>query len=279
MTGPRLTTFLVVVASVWAMSASRSPQWLESKSAHYTLFYQAGFEEDVEFTRRWLSATERLMNSKYGASPERYYMSVYLRPAPVGAVTAVQSGHIQCCTTTDTGIRTGTLELLTRSSPVWKEGNLVSSLGLPKNGDDYHAKVIVSEYIPIGHYAVQDARASGGWSYYSAPAWFVQGLQEYDAIFHSTDSNRAVTRQRLFQWAKANVSQFSCCSPALKIGDAYNGGATFMAFLAAEFGEDIHARLLRNAAPTFDAALTDETRYASTRLFERFQQWLDTLRP
>ena len=44
----------------------------------------------------------------------------------------------------------------------------MSSLGLPKDGEDYHAKVLMSEYIPIGHYAVQDSRPAGGWRYYSA---------------------------------------------------------------------------------------------------------------
>ena len=77
------------------------------------------------------------------------------------------------------GRRVGTLRLLSRSAPVWKSGNFKSSLGLPKAGDDYHAKVLMSEYIPIGHYAVQDARPNGGWKYYDAPNWFVQGLQEY----------------------------------------------------------------------------------------------------
>jgi hypothetical protein len=33
-------------------------QWLESKGAHYTVFYQAGFEDDAAFTRKWLDATE-----------------------------------------------------------------------------------------------------------------------------------------------------------------------------------------------------------------------------
>jgi hypothetical protein len=74
-------------------------------------------------------------------------------------------------------MRTGTIRLLTRSASIWKSNNLTSSLELAKAGDDYHAKVLVSEYVPIGHYAVQDSRASGGWQYYSAPEWFVQGLR------------------------------------------------------------------------------------------------------
>jgi hypothetical protein len=272
---------LMILAVVIGAAPSRvDAQWLESKALHYTVFYQAGFEQDVEFTRKWLDATEALMKSKYRSTPGRYFMSIYLLPEPTGDIDAVQSGQNQCCTQSKSGVRTGTIRLLTRSASVWKARNLASSLGLPKAENDYHAKVLVSEYIPIGHYAVQDSRSTGGWQYYSAPAWFVQGIQEYDAIFHSTDSNRTVTRRRLFQWAKANSLQFTCCSPSLTTTDPYNGGATIMAFLASEFGEDIHARLLRNPANTFEAAWATETqRYQPAQLFDRFRRWLDGPQP
>jgi hypothetical protein len=270
----------ILLALILGAAPSRADaQWLEFEGAHYTVFYQIGYEPDVEFTRKWLDATEQLMRTKYGAMPDSYRVSVYLLPAPADGIDAIQSGQNQCCTLA-AGVRTGVIRLLTRSAPVWKADNMTSSLGLPKAGDDYHAKVLVSEYIPIGHYAVQDSRSADGWQYYGAPEWFVQGLQEYDAIFHSTDSNGTVTAKRLLQWAKANSTKFSCCSPIITIAEPYNGGATFMAFLAAEFGESIHARLLRNSASTFDAALTIETKpYSARQLFERFQQWLDTVQP
>jgi len=270
---------LALFAGVLLFNASpfiADSQWIESKSAHYTVYYNAGYEKDAEFTRTWLDKTEILMKSKYGVTADHYRMSIYLLPAPANKVDTVQSGHIHCCTPTDKGMLTGTIELLSRSAPVWKTGNLTSSLGLAKTSDDYHAKVLMSEYIPIGHYAVQDGRASGGWKYYDAPPWSVQGLQEYDAIFHTTDSNRTMTAKKLLEWAKSNPTKFSCCSPKLAITDHYNGGASFMAFLATEFGESIHARLLRNPANTFEAALANETKpYSLVELFDRFRKWLD----
>ena len=246
-------------------------EWLRFTSAHYTVFYQAGFEKDVEFTRRWLDATEQLMMSKYGVTPDRYRMSVYLRPAPADGINPNQSGRNRCCTNGE-----GQVDLLALSAPVWKQSAFRSSLGLPKDGEDYHAKVIVSEYIPIGHYAVQDARSNGGWRYYSAPNWFVQGLQEYDAIFHSTQRNKTDTKASLLAWAKANRPTFACCATGLTMSDDYNGGAAFMTFLEAQFGEDIHAGLLRDGSATFESALANQTKpYQLPLLYDRFRAWLD----
>lgn len=270
----------VMLVSLFASPHRADAQWLEAKNVHYSIFYQAGYEKDVEFTQTWMNRAEQLMKDKYAVTPDHYYLSVYLLPSSSGDINTVQSGQNQCCTRESAGISTGTIKLLARSAPVWKEADLTSSLGLPKTGEDFHAKVLMSEYIPIGHYAVQDSRPSGGWRYYSAPEWFVQGLQEYDAIFHTTDANRTTTVKRLLEWAKGNPAKFACCSPNLTISDVYNGGATFMAFLAMQFGEDIHARLLRSSAPTFDAALAEVTSpYPLPELFHRFRNWLDTVQP
>jgi len=258
------------VALVLGAVAQAPDRWLDARSAHYSVFYQPGYERDEQFTRRWLDASEQLMKNKYGVTPGRYTMSVYLLPAPAGGIDTDQSGQNQCCSN-----GTGTIRLLTLSAPVWKTSSVRSSLGLPKSGEDYHAKVIVSEYIPIGHYAVQDSRPAGGWKYHDAPEWFVQGLQEYDAIFHSTDRNSTETKAALLGWAKGNAGMFSCCAPGLTIADAYNGGAAFMTFLATQFGEDVHARLLRDPAPTFEAALANQTKpYELPLLYDRFRAWL-----
>lgn len=272
---PRRLLVLGFVLLLIGLPSQARQQWIESRRAHYTVLYQAGYEKDAQFATKWMDRAEQLMKTKYGVTPDHYHISVYLLPAPAGEIDVNQSGQNRCCSTTASGIKTGTIKLLTLSSPTWTP-NLKSSLGLPKNGEDYHAKVLLSEYVPIGHYTVQDQRKSGGWSYYDAPNWFVQGLQEYDAIFHTTDYNRTATTKRLLEWAKRNPTKFNCCTPGLGIADDYNGGATFMAFLAEKFGEDIHARLLRNSSPTFAAALASETKpYSLAELFSLFQKWLD----
>jgi hypothetical protein len=244
-------------------------------TAHYTVFTRDGAEADLEFARRWLDAAEKLMATKYHVVPDRYRMSVNLLYRPENDIDATQSGQNRCCSRDDQGRKTGTIFLLGPAAPIWKERKLLSSLGLPKDGEDYHAKVLMSEYIPIGHYAVQDSRPMGGWQYYSAPQWFVQGLQEYDAIYHTTETNRTRTADTLMKWARQNEGRFACCTNGVELADDYNGGAAFMAFLAAEFGEGIHERLLRSGASTFDEALASETKpYSQIELLSRFRQWV-----
>jgi len=250
-------------------------QWIETKRPHYSIFAQPGYEADVELARTWMDRAETLMKSKYGVVPDRYRISLYLHPAPTGSANVGLAVN-RCCTPDASGLKTGTIDYLAPSAPAMRAAaNALSSLGMPKNDPSYHAKVIVSEYIPIGHYAVQDSRPSGGWRYYDAPDWFVQGLQEYDAIFHTTETNRTVTAGKLVEWAKRNPATFACCEKGLAIGDVYNGGATFMAFLAADSSEDVHARLLRSGAATFEAALLEVTKAQTMdEVFGRFRKWL-----
>jgi hypothetical protein len=246
-----------------------------STMVHYTILTRPGSDADVEFGRRWLDAAEQLMATKYHVVPDRYYMSVNLLYRPENDIDTTQSGQVRCCATDGQDRKTGTIFLLGPSAPIWKERPLVSSLGLPKDGEDYHAKVLMSEYIPIRHYAVQDSRPAGGWQYYSAPEWFVQGLQEYDGIYHTTATNRTQTGAALRKWARQNVGRFACCTNGIELADVYNGGAAFMAFLAAEFGEGVHERLLRSGAPTFEEALTSETKPLSqSELVGRFRGWV-----
>jgi hypothetical protein len=259
---------------VMGVSRPAGAQWLEMQKDRYSVFYRSGFERDAALVSTWADRAEQLMRDKYGVTQRHYRLSIYLDDAPTPQVD-VNTARIQCCSGGPDSIKVGRIEMLTPSADAFKNVTAISSLGLPKNDPSYHAKILMSEYIPTGHYEAQDSRPAGGWRYYSAPNWFVQGLQEYDAIFHTTDRNRDTTASRLSAWAASHASAFTCCSPELSIADDYNGGAAFMAFLAWQFGEDVHARMLRDTSATFFEALTAQTKpYSRTELFARLQQWL-----
>jgi hypothetical protein len=273
---PHTTLILSLLFGVAAVPFSQGP-WIEVRSAHYSVFYQAGFEEDAQRVRIWADDAERVMKEKYGVVPTHYRMSIYLQPAATTNADA-NTARNHCCHSVGGTDSVGTIDMLAPST--MKNTTDMSSLGVPKSSDDYHVKILVSEYIPIGHYEAQNARPSGGWKYYSAPNWFVQGLQEYDAIFHSTAANRDSTSKLLSAWAVSHRATFSCCAPDVGTTDAYNGGAAIVTFLAVQFGEGIHSRILHSSAATFGDALTEQTKpYTRSQLFEQFKKWLEAGAP
>ena len=61
------------------------PSWAqfnEFKTANYSVFYQPGYEKDLEFARNWLERSEALLKQKYGVSFTGYHVDVYLYPEP-----------------------------------------------------------------------------------------------------------------------------------------------------------------------------------------------------
>jgi len=265
---------VAIVTLAGTRSARSQVPWIEVRLAHYSIFYQPGFESDVRSVQGLADAAERLMQEKYGVQPRHYRMGIYLFPVPTADIDVSHARNV-CCTPSAGSDSVGRIEMLAPSARAMRATVELSSLQIPKNDSSYHAKVLMSEYIPIGHYEVQNGRPVGGWRYYDAPNWFVQGLQEFDAIFHTTTRNRTETAQRLLDWARSHTSVFACCAPDLKIRDDYNGGATFMLFLAVQFGEGIHLRLLQDSSATFAGALTAVTRpYTRSQLFTLFQDWL-----
>lgn len=259
--------------------ATETAMWLEARSANYTILYQAGFERDVEFARTWMDRAQQLMRSKYGVSADRYALSLYLHPAPATGA-GVGLATLNCCTQQPDGKLSGSIQYLSPSASAWQTTQGTTSLGLPFD-DNYHAKVLTHEYITLGHLSLQATRQ--GWSYYdsSTPSWFTQGLQEFDGIFNTTEANRTTVHPKLVDWGRNNRTKFVCCATlsnelSIRITDEYNGGALFVAFLAAQFGEDVHARLLRSPATTFNEALAAETKpYDVAQLFSRFRDWFN----
>jgi hypothetical protein len=59
-------------------------------------------------------------------------MSVYLLAAQVDDINPNQRGQNRCCSLGDGGKKTGTIRLLTPSAPLWKQTDLVWSLGLSR---------------------------------------------------------------------------------------------------------------------------------------------------
>jgi hypothetical protein len=137
---------------IFGASQIMEAQWIEQKTAHYSIFYQSGYEQDAAFTRTLLDGAEDLLKTKYGVPYGGFYVSVYLHPAPTQNA-GTDLANLQCCSKdapgASGGIKTGTISYLAPSAAAWKDFAGRTSLGLPKDSD-YHAKVLMSEYITVG---------------------------------------------------------------------------------------------------------------------------------
>jgi hypothetical protein len=106
-------------------------QFTESRTANYSVFYQPGYEKDLEFARTWLERAEALLKQKYGVPFTGYHIDVYLYSEPKpGADTS--TANLKCCS----GIgapKTGVISFLAPSAPVWKDFHGLTSLRLPKD--------------------------------------------------------------------------------------------------------------------------------------------------
>jgi hypothetical protein len=122
-------------ASAFCQTPANEPHWMEAESAHYSILYQSGFENDVKFARTWMNHAEDLLRNKYGVPFSGFYISFYLYPAPTQYANTGLA-NLQCCSNGNDGVKTGTISYLAPSAPAWREAPGPTSLGLPKD-DNY----------------------------------------------------------------------------------------------------------------------------------------------
>jgi hypothetical protein len=261
---------LILVTSVITLHALQADKpWLELQDGQFTVWYRPGYGRDAEFVSSWLRRVEELMATKYALSSTGYHVDFYLHSEPMQYATVGRATNV-CCTG-----KTATIHYLAPSAVAWKTTAGATSLGFAYD-ENYHAKVITHEYISMAHVAAQDARINGGWMYRSAPRWFWQGLQEYDAVFGSSAFNRETVGRRLLEVVRKKPMEFTCCQDGLPtIVDETNGGAAFAWFLSQRLGDDVHNRILRSFERTFAEALAAEIRpIGIPELFAEFAEWL-----
>jgi hypothetical protein len=104
---------ILLAAVAWTVSAFgqitlKEPRWVEARSAHYSVFYHSGFENDVKFTRAWLDRAEDLLKDKYGVPFSGFRISFYLYSTPTQNAN-VGVANLHCCLNGSDGEKTGTI--------------------------------------------------------------------------------------------------------------------------------------------------------------------------
>lgn len=271
----RIVIGLILMGVVPAYGQSNQT-WIEAKSTQYSIFYVQRYSQDVTFVRRWLNFTERTMRRKYNLPRHGFEVSVFLEPEPTSYAGVGKAVIFS-------GSTEATIIYLTPSARAWSEARRqgrTTNVGAPYDAH-HHAKTLVHEYITLAHQRITTDKPRGFY-YYSAPSWFVQGLEEYDGFFHSSSRNRTLGYARLLEYTDANLREaFNCCQtlsnhPAISSSRPYVGGTLILRFLADTFGEEVHLNLLKSPQPTLHQALAGELRangYSYSRMWREFRSW------
>ena len=284
--GVWLALVMLAVASP-AVAQTMPPDALVVKKAEYELYYMPQYREDGERAVLLLDQAVAVAKAKYGTTYRGTACKVHLYPTPNG-VASTGSAQIQSSTSGSQGnvsVASCTVHLLTRSAPDWKTlpPGSSSSWGDPKDGTYWDA-MLVNEYITI----FQDLTGRNkpkGFAYYQAPNWFVQGLEAFDGYYHSTEASldrvRGLMRDGRLG-VKNRKTYVVCCkssytvgSQAMGVKDDYIDGLALTAFLALQFGEEVHAKILRSTRLTFEEALLEETGVSLDEMFEAYTAWVN----
>jgi hypothetical protein len=139
--------------------------------------------------------------------------------------------------------------------------------------ENYIFKNLVHEYstIVLDRMTREKPR---GWTFFSAPAWFVQGYEEYLGLMLSSEHSRRVTFEKYRDFHRADRKRIGA---GFEVASPYIDGPVLLQFLHDTYGRGaVHAILLSEAAD-FWSALTQATGQDREQLHEAWLLWLRQL--
>ncbi len=115
-----------------------------------------------------------------------------------------------------------------------------------------HEKTLAHELSGLYLHAAVDA-SPAGWEFWDAPAWFVQGSEEWvTTLVHARPADiRAAAEERAVRGV------VSVRDDRVAVEDPYRDGEALVAWLVLTRGQDVLRRILASDAPTFDAAFAE----------------------
>jgi hypothetical protein len=140
----------------------------------------------------------------------------------------------------------------------------------PKD-DDYTAKLIADELSTVLFERITRDKQKG-WYFQDAPPWFVQGIEGYAGLTHSTVHNRKVTLSKYIVMVKTDPGEVYF-DTKIHARNPYVGGLVFVTFLYRVYGKARVNELLASPLPSFEEAFAAE--FGSlTGVERRYANWI-----
>jgi beta-lactamase regulating signal transducer with metallopeptidase domain len=246
-------------------------EWQTETAPYFRLHYAAQFVDDAKRVRRYLDQAVENLGKEFGSGRvqkllESASVDVYVHPQPTEQA-AEGSAMIQ--TEMKQGRYHAGLHVLTPSA---HSPNARTSVGEPMD-DNYIFKNLVHEYSTIVLECLTREK-SQGWSFFSAPSWFVQGYEEYLGLMLSSEHSRRVTFEKYREFHRADRMRVGA---GFEGAEPYLDGAVLLQFLHETYGKErVHAILLSDA-PDFWSAINQVLSQSREQLYESWSRWVQKL--
>jgi hypothetical protein len=248
-------------------------KWEVIETQSYRLHYAPGSESDAKKVRGFLDRTHVLLREEFADhKPDELLKGiscdVFLHSKPVENANE----HIATITT---GVYDGTYKaVIDLLMPSAYGPSFRSHIGEPF-GDDYYAHLVAHEYSTIFLERVARSKPSG-WRFFSAPAWFVQGYEDYLGLTQSTKANRETVLPRYDALHKGDAKRVSV-GFGIGVTDPYADGAVLVHFMHEKYGRKKVQSILTSREATFEVAIASALGVSLDQFWTDWQAWRKNL--
>lgn len=112
----------------------------------------------------------------------------------------------------------------------------------------------------------------GGWTFFQAPNWFVQGMEEWVTLLIHTRPTDVVAAANVAGRAPPDGS-ILVRDGHIVVADPYSDGLALVAWMAASHGDSSPFQILKSDAPTFASAISEVLKLDEVGIAASYQSW------
>lgn len=245
---------------------------LETQSG-YSITYESGLEQDATYIEESIEyAIEKIDTSFPFWNPRERIkaieLEVILHPKGntiQGFGAVIRPGFTMINNGYSDGIYKAKLNVCTPSH-ITKED--LTSMRNPMDRK-YHNQLMIHELFTVITDQITKEKKEG-WHIYSAPNWFIQGLEQYVALSITEDDEEIKDYIRAVQ-NKPSIIQTDF---GLEVTQDYTGGTVLLAFICRD-GNQIIKEILESTEPTFSKTIRVVLDTDFPAFVSEFQAWMN----
>jgi hypothetical protein len=262
--------FLLNLAIGNAGAAEQASAWSMIKTDYYHLYYRPAYEKDAKKVREFLDGGIEALKKEFHEFPVDQLLRVDCEIYLHDRSNDKASEHAVAIHTGRRGNKYhAVIDLLTPSA---YDPRYRSNIEEPA-GDDYVFKLVVHEYSTILLDRITQTRKNGGWHFFGAPRWFVDGYEEYLGLMLSSPRNRTEVLAKYLAVHRKDPGRVDF-DFGIGVEDAYIDGALLLLFMNETFGKARVQGILTSGERRFGRAMTTELGLGLDEFRKRWEDWL-----